>query len=452
MSHERLEERLDAMLAALRDPPAELDEVAQARVRVRLEDALANPPRAEGANTIRRWRRRWMGAAIGLAATAALVVALVRNQGAAPAAVATGRPPAPNPGSPAANRAAAENMAATETGPPVAVDAADAANYADVGPAVAVAAARPTTSGPATSTPTTSEPATGEPAEAAAGPRAARGARSLGEAPVVVAPGESAQVTVDGANVTVYGPGRLSMRNDGVVADAVSLLVDRTRGDQPWSVRYRGVTVVAMHATFVLDQSRSTRVSVLRGEIVLRCPSGFQTIRSGASGTCEVTAMTQGTALRAPASTSTEAQPLPTRAQLPVQAESPTASSTESSISMKSPTSMKPLISTGSTRATAETRTSAYATAEAAMRRGDLDTAQQGLLAIVAAAPDSLSSATALLDLARIAARRNNTPAALGYLDRLDRHPRRAALAAAAVHLRQTLARTSPAPSLAVPR
>ena len=36
MSRERLEERLDAMLAPLRDRPAQLDELTQARVRARL--------------------------------------------------------------------------------------------------------------------------------------------------------------------------------------------------------------------------------------------------------------------------------------------------------------------------------------------------------------------------------------------------------------------------------
>jgi hypothetical protein len=73
------------------------------------------------------------------------------------------------------------------------------------------------------------------------------------------------------------------------------------------------------------------------------------------------------------------------------------------------------------------------------LRRGDLDAARQALLAIVDGTSDSLDAATALLDLARLAATHGDPSGALGYLDRLDRHPRRAALAAAAAHLRTTL-------------
>jgi outer membrane protein assembly factor BamD (BamD/ComL family) len=82
-----------------------------------------------------------------------------------------------------------------------------------------------------------------------------------------------------------------------------------------------------------------------------------------------------------------------------------------------------------------------YAAADQALRRGDLDAAHDALLAIAGAAPDSLDAATALLDLARLAARRGDPAAARGYLDRLDRHPHRAALAAPAARLLATLSR-----------
>ena len=75
MSDERTEERFEAMLAALSARPARLDEIAQARVRARLEAALAEVDAAVDAAEVRmagRWRRVGIAGGVGLAAAGPL--------------------------------------------------------------------------------------------------------------------------------------------------------------------------------------------------------------------------------------------------------------------------------------------------------------------------------------------------------------------------------------------
>jgi len=390
MSSERIEERLDAMLATLRDRPAHLDEITQARVRARLDAALARSADAAKARTVRRWRRGGVAAALGVAAAAVFaVVAIVSGgkPGTGETAAARERAPTGSSAEIVGDGATGSSAVITAAGPiavgksagPMAAGAAGttpgAANAVGAGSGVD----RPTSI--ATSAEVTADDAT---------------------APITVAPGESAQLTLGGAAVIVYGPGRLSPTPEGAVVEAASIVVDRTHGDKPWSVRYHGVTVVAMHATFALDHSTTTRVTVMRGEIVLHCPSGSRTIRSGASGTCEPAARARVTPVPQPPASSPEEPQVPDPRPELIAADP-------------------------------------YSVAESALRRGDLDAARHALLAIVDAAPDSLDAATALLDLARLAATHGDPNGALGYLDRLDRHPHRAVLAVAAAHLRGTL-------------
>jgi len=391
MSRERLEERLDAMLAPLRDRPAQLDELTQARVRARLEAAFAKTADTSEARTVRGWRRGGVAAVLGVAAAAVFAVVT---------AVRGGEPRAGEIGA-VSERAPAGGAAGTVGGAAgtVARDGAVGGSAAGktAGPiatgAVGTAPGAANTAGTAPGTDTLATPATSVAATAA-----------NATAPITVAAGESAQLTLDGAAVTVYGPGRLSPTPEGAVVEAASIVVDRTRGDQAWSVRYHGVKVVAMHATFALDHSPKTRVTVMRGVIELHCPSGAQVIRSGASGTCEPAVRSRATPAPQPPASSLEEPPAPDPRLQP------------------EPRAADP-----------------YAVAESALRHGDLDAARKALLAIVDATPDSLDAATALLDLARLAATHGDPSGALGYLDRLDRHPRRAALAVAAAHLRGTL-------------
>lgn len=375
--HEAREERLDAMLAPLRESEARLDEITRARVGARLEAALAGEARQAPAGRIGAERWRWRGlaaAAVGIAAAAAVVIAVAARGG--------GR--SEGGARETAKLEAAGSAGASGTG---ASAAAPSAVASSTGASAAGSPARGTAGTPSATPSTPAAPA--DPA-----------------APIVVAAGASAQLTLDGAAITVYGPGRLAPAQGGAVVEAPGLVVDRTQGDAPWTVRYHGVEIVATRATFALDRGTEPRVTVMRGELELRCPSGTRTVRSGASATC-------GRAV-------TAALPPPqAQDQAPIAAEVPAAP----------PPS------------TAER----YAAAESAMRRGDPDAAREALLAVVAAEPASLDAATALLDLARLAARRGDALAARGHLDRLDQHPRRAALAAPAARLRATLAQ-QPAP------
>lgn len=390
MSSERIEERLDAMLAPLRNCTAQLNEIAQARVQARLEAAFAKTADAAEPRTARgRWRGG-VAAALGIAA-AAVVAVVAAVKGGEPGA---GQIRAAGALAPAGGSAGTVGGSAGTVARAGAIDGSTAGK--PVGPVATGAVG--TAPGPAN----TSGPAPGADRLASSAPSVAAHAAQA-TVPITVADGESAQLTLDGAVVTVYGPGRLSRTPEGAVVEAASIVVDRTRGDQPWSVHYHGVKVVAMHATFALDHSPKTRVTVMRGVIELHCPSGSRTIRSGASGTCEPAVMARGTPSPAPSASPEQPQaPDPPWRPEPIAADP-------------------------------------YAAAESALRRGDLDAARDALLAIVDAMPDSLDAATALLDLARLAATHGDPSGALRYLDCLDRHPHRAVLAVAAAHLRATL-------------
>jgi hypothetical protein len=385
MSDERPEQRLEAMLSALRARPARLDEIAQARVRARLETAIVDVDLAE-VRVVGRWRRVGVAGGVGLAAAAAVIAVVVaaRTGGHMTGTTATADHPAP------AGSAATVTDRAAGAGP--------------------IAPAAPATM------PVDPAPAAGNSAATAAKP-ASPAATPI--APVTVAAGESIQLALAGAAVTLYGPGRLSPTPDGAVVDAAGMVVDRQHGDTPWSVHYRGTTIVVARATFTIEGGSHTRVSVIRGELELHCPSGLRMIRSGGSAGCE-----PGIEIRA--------TPRPRPAAAPpgaVLASREVPRAPEHSPAPAQPPAQPP------------NPAELYATAESALGRGDLDTAQHALLAVVDAAPDSLDAAVALVDLARLAANRGDTGAALGYLTRLGHHPRRAWVAAPAAQLLKSLAR-----------
>jgi hypothetical protein len=233
-----------------------------------------------------------------------------------------------------------------------------------------------------------------------------------------VAAGESVQLALAGAAVTLYGPGRLSPTPDGAVVDAAGVVVDRPQGDAPWSMHYRGTRIVVAHATFTIEGSSETRVSVIRGEIELYCPSGLQTVRSGGSAACEPVRAVRVTPPHPPPGASTRAAPHAAELHAP----EPGPPQPQAAAPQPTPGEL-------------------YAAGESALGRGELDAAQHALLAVVDADPDSLDAAVALLDLARLAANRGDTGRALDYLTRLDRHPRRAWVAGQVGLLLKKLAR-----------
>src|SRR5690349_11519519 len=74
-SDPRVNDRLDAMLAPLRDLPAQLDELTQARVRARLDAAISDDVSPAETGKGRRWRIA--GIAVAVAVGAAAVFAVV---------------------------------------------------------------------------------------------------------------------------------------------------------------------------------------------------------------------------------------------------------------------------------------------------------------------------------------------------------------------------------------
>jgi hypothetical protein len=393
------------MLSALRARPARLDEIAQARVRARLETAIVDVDLAE-VSAVGRWRRVGVAGGVGLAAAAAVFAVVV--------AARTG-------GHMAWNTATADHPAPAVAAATVTDRAASAGPTAPAARATGRPAAFP-------AMPVDPAPAAGKTAAKPASPAATP------STPVTVAAGESVQLALAGAAVTLYGPGRLSPTPDGAVVDAAGMVVDRQHGDAPWAVHYRGTTIVVARATFTIEGGAHTRVSVIRGELELQCPSGPRMIRSGGSAGCE-----PGTEIRA------TPRPRPAGASPQVARSSAEPRAPEPIAPPPRPPAQPPA------KAQVQAPADLYATAESALGRGDLDAAQHALLALVDAAPDSLDAAVALVDLARLAANRGDTGAALGYLTRLDHHPRRAWVAAPAAQLLKSLARADSIRALDAP-
>lgn len=83
--------------------------------------------------------------------------------------------------------------------------------------------------------------------------------------------GASARGGVAGAVLTLFGPG-WAVRNDRrIVADAETLVVDRPGGDAALELAVRAATIRVQNAKFLVESADVVRVTVMRGEIVLRC-------------------------------------------------------------------------------------------------------------------------------------------------------------------------------------
>jgi hypothetical protein len=303
----------------------------------------------------------------------------------------------------------------------------------------------------------------GERAAVAAGGGGAAAAAGGGEGPAAaaavidVAAGAARRIEVGGAAITVFGPGHFDGRADRAATDAAALVVDRPAGDTPWSLRHGDVEIVATRATFAVDRGTTVRVMVMRGELTLRCDADVRQVRAGESASCTVagTAPPAPAAVTAPApdadAAPVEAPPAgPSTARRPAvaparPAPSPLAVDADGA-ALATPVPAAPVPAAPSTPPPVDeplpepVPSSAvpdlYALAEGAMRRGDHAGARAALQAVVAAGPGSLDAALALLDLARLAHADGDAAAARGYLDRLDRHPRRAAIAGPAARLR----------------
>lgn len=246
--------------------------------------------------------------------------------------------------------------------------------------------------------PTATAPPTPAPSPAPAPRTLAPGAA------IDVVPGTIERIVFGGADVTIYGPGHVRARDGAsstehaAIVDADAALVDRSHGDGTWSLTYGDLEVRVMRATFALDRTVAPRVTVMRGELFLRCARDERVVHAGESATCE------------PAPVA----PPPRRAEprVPVDTDTPEA----------------PAVATFDP----------YTEADRAMRRGDRPAARTALEAFVAAHPDDRESATALLDLARLVAP-TDTSAARAYLDTLDAHPHAAIVAEPSAYLRCTL-------------
>ncbi|HUQ03682.1 MAG TPA: hypothetical protein VM261_14390 [Kofleriaceae bacterium] len=358
--------RLDAMLASLRQVEPSLDDLTRARVGAELQTALRTPVADGGRGTGRGTgpRRALVVGGVALAVAAA-AVAIAFGSGWLSAGAGAGAGDSRRTGVP---QARAPGAAAGEPSPRGAID---------------------------------------------------------------VGAGAVERVAIGTAEVTVYGPGRVSsrgsaggvtLRDDIAVVDADAALVDRSRGDGTLVIAYGDLHVTVTRATFALDRTNAPRVTVMRGELLLRCDAGERAVRAGESATCETIARTPTPAIQAPAAGQGAAF-VDGRA-VAAAPRSPVRSDVDEPAA---PATREPA-----------TPTDAYAEADRAMRRGDRPAARVALEALVAAQPDSRDAATALLDLARLDASYDAT-AARRHLDALDAHPHGAVLAEPSAHLRCTL-------------
>jgi hypothetical protein len=241
---------------------------------------------------------------------------------------------------------------------------------------------------------------------------------------VVVRAGAAERVAIGDAEVTVYGPGRVA--SDGanagvagaVVVDAEAVLVDRARGDGTLALAYGDLEVRVTRATFALDRTVAPRVTVMRGDLLLRCEAGERVVHAGESATCATTSTASAAASAAATRTAATT-------------DAPMVAAT------REPAAREPEARESVAREPAAP-TDAYAEADRAMRRGDRPGARVALEALVAGQPESRDAAAALLDLARLDAA-HDAAAARGHLDALDAHAHGAVLAEPSAHLRCTL-------------
>jgi hypothetical protein len=288
--------------------------------------------------------------------------------------------------------------------------------------------------------------------------------------------GELAQATV-----TLYGRGWATYQGPRLTVEAEAFLVDRTAGDAPVEVAARGATIRVLHATFAVASASELRVTVIRGEVALRCPGAEATnvVTAGQAARCEPPppappaasmpgAPPPPVAPPPPAAPPGEPPPAPApRAALtaagadPVAAPAPRAApsaplAASAGAASAAGSAVRPersaprftagdaaslrAIAPGSAEPAPATALHAdpaarYAEAERLMA-SDADAARRALRALVSDTPGAPEAAPALLDLARLAAAGGDHAAARAALDELAGHPAAAALAMPAAYLR----------------
>jgi hypothetical protein len=321
----------------------------------------------------------------------------------------------------------------------------------------------------------------------------------LPEGAILSAPaGAAVRAQIAGAQVTVRGPGWATRRGSRIVAEAEALTVERSEGDDPVELEVGHATVRVLHGTVYFASKQVLRVAVARGEIVLRCPGddADRPVIAGQSAICDpgdaavrplpvppapagdappppvppppapardappppvpptVAAAAPGTrhATGADERSPTPQAPAPGRAAPVPVAEAPPESGSREVANAIAPPALSaepapplaPHPSPALERASPPVDTAArYAAIEQLMVR-DPAAARAALRALVADAPTSPETASALLDLARLAAAAADDTVARTALDQLDRHPDAAALAMPARYLRCTMEQTDP--------
>jgi len=286
------------------------------------------------------------------------------------------------------------------------------------------------------------------------------------------------------ATVTLYGRGWATHQGHRLTVEAEAFVVDRPAGNAPVEVAARGATIQVLHATFAVASSSELRVTVIRGELVLRCPGAeaASVVTAGQAARCEPAPPAPASARPAPAPpggpppapprvlpapappggpppatgagepspaaparrVAATAPLAPAAAASPARPELPAPRPVDAAVDAASQTA----VPTGSLRAIAPgaaepgapppppaAPAARYAEAERLMA-SDADAARRVLRALVADAPGAPEAAPALLDLARLAAAGGDHPAALAALDELARHPGGGALAMPAAYLR----------------
>jgi hypothetical protein len=317
--------------------------------------------------------------------------------------------------------------------------------------------------------------------------------------------GTAVRAQIAGAQITMRGPGWATRRGPRIVAQAEALTVEQAASGDPVELEIRRATVRVRHATVYLSGQQLLRVEVVRGEIELRCAGDAveHAVSAGQSASCGAedavaraepvlrppvpardesppTALTSdargpsspaigaGSAARPPAiaagprraTVAVERLPrspalAPDRGASPPAAEPPGVErSPDAGSAVAPPAGVPPAApaapatlpapAPGLERVAPAVDTAArYAAIERLMVR-DPAAARAALRALVADAPASPEAASALLDLARLAAAAADDAAARAALDQLDRHPDAAALAMPARYLRCTMEQTDP--------
>jgi hypothetical protein len=229
-----------------------------------------------------------------------------------------------------------------------------------------------------------------------------------------IAAEQTVTFTIDSAPaaVTVLGPGWIRRDGERMEVEAAGLVVDRPPGEPPLEIVYRGATVRIRGATFGA-QSTPPRVHVIRGEVAIDCGGSRSTAVAGSVTVCP----DRPPAVSAPVAISQRRLPPPRRADE----------------TLARPSLFDPF-DKGEPEVTDAGMPDLYAEAEAKMAAGDLDGARALLEDVVAADAPAADTASALLDLARLAMVRGAPRQVPFWLDRIPADAR--AVAEPALHLR----------------